>query len=56
MKCEVEGCTREHSMTLNMPKRFKGTRRICQIHWYDIMKANRTDAEELPFKFKERLP
>ena len=54
MKCEVEGCDKPHNMTINLPSRFKGTKRICQSHWYIIMKANRDSAEELPFKFKEK--
>jgi len=56
MKCEVEGCQNQHTMTLNMPKRFIGTKRICQSHWLKIMKANKEDTEQLPFRFKEPLP
>jgi hypothetical protein len=55
MKCEVEGCPNEHSMSINMPRRFTGTKRICQSCWLKIMKANRNDADELPFKFKEKF-
>jgi len=55
MKCEVIDCKNEHTMSINMPKRFTGTRRICQGCWLKIMKANKDDAEELPFKFKERF-
>jgi len=55
MKCEVIDCKNEHTMSINMPKRFTGTRRICQGCWLKIMKANKDDADELPFKFKERF-
>jgi hypothetical protein len=55
MKCEVEGCTREHIMAVSVPNRFTGSRRICQAHWIKIVKANRSGAEELPFRFRERL-
>lgn len=54
MKCEVEGCNNEHVMTVRQPTRFTGTKRICQAHWVQIVKANK-EGDALPFKFKERV-